>query len=80
MRVQQNISAELQEKKIGAEFKVIIDREEGDYYIGRTEYDSPEVDPEVLIKKEDGGVLSVGTFYTVRIDSADDFDLYAHVI
>lgn len=80
MRVQQNISAEIQDGKIGKDFKVIIDREEGDYYIGRTEYDSPEVDPEVLIKKADAGKLDAGCFYTVRIDSADDFDLYAHVI
>lgn len=80
MRIQQNISAEIQEQKIGKDYKVIIDRQEGEYFVGRTEYDSPEVDPEVLIKAEDGLRLSVGEFYTVRIDSADDFDLYAHVI
>lgn len=80
MRVQQNISAELQEKKIGKTFKVIIDREEGDYYVGRTEYDSPEVDPEVLIKKDSVHGLVRGEFYDVRIDSSDDFDLYATVL
>lgn len=79
MRVQQNISAEVQEMKVGMEFRVVIDREEGDYYIGRTEYDSPEVDPEVLIKKSDGGI-KVSEFYRVRIDSADDFDLYATIL
>jgi len=79
MRVQQRISGELQDTKVGQEMKVILDRREGDYYIGRTEFDSPEVDPEVLIKASDGE-LQIGEFYQCRIDSADDFDLYAHVI
>lgn len=79
MRVQQRISAKLQEEKIGKQMMVIIDRCEGDYYVGRTEYDSPEVDPEVLI---DANLyeLEVGGFYDVIINSADDFDLYAHVV
>lgn len=80
MRVQQNISLEHQENKIGKQFKVIIDRVEGDYYIGRTEFDSPEVDPEVLIGKTDGLLLQTGEFYNVKIDRAEEFDLYAHVI
>lgn len=80
MRVQQNISLAHQENKVGKQFKVIIDRLEGDYYIGRTEYDSPEVDPEVLIRKTDDQELQIGAFYNVKIDSAEEFDLYAHVV
>ncbi len=79
MAIQQRISAELSDRKIGQTFKVIIDRIEGDYYIGRTEFDSPEVDPEVLIKAE-GQKLEIGQFYQVKVDSADDFDLYGTVI
>lgn len=79
MSIQQNISAELSEAKIGEELEVIIDRIEGDYYIARTEFDSPEVDPEVLISAEDNK-LSIGTFCKVRITAADDFDLYATVL
>ena len=80
MRVQQNISLTNQDNKVGKQFKVIIDRIEGDYYIGRTEYDSPEVDPEVLIHKTDGTELQIGGFYKVEIDNAEEFDLYAHVV
>ncbi len=78
MRVQQRISGEIQDQKIGSRMLVVIDRLEGDYYVGRTEYDSPEVDPEVLV---DAGEyeLEIGGFYDVVIDSADDFDLYAHL-
>ena len=79
MAVQQRISAELTAHKIGQEFKVIIDRSEGDYYVGRTQFDSPEVDPEVLIPIRNGE-LTIGEFYHVCIDDADDFDLYAHCI
>lgn len=78
MRVQQRISADIQEQKVGQRMRVIVDHIEGDYYIARTEYDSPEVDPEVLIHLGDKE-LAIGQFYTVVIDSADDFDLYAHV-
>jgi ribosomal protein S12 methylthiotransferase rimO len=78
MAVQQRISAELTAEKMGKTMKVIIDRVEGDYYIGRTEFDSPEVDPEVLIPVSDGG-LKMGEFYSVVIDETDDFDLYGHV-
>ena len=79
MAIQQEISAELSNAKIGQEFKVIIDRKEGDYYIGRTQFDSPEVDPEVLIKA-DGKRLFSGRFYRVRITNADDFDLFGEII
>jgi len=79
MEIQQGISAELSAAKIGKCFKVIIDRKEGGYYIGRTEFDSPEVDPEVLILAGDEQ-LEIGDFYQVKINDADDFDLYAEVI
>ena len=79
MAIQQGISAELSQAKIGQEIKVIIDRKEGEYYIGRTQFDSPEVDPEVLIKA-DGKRLFSGRFYNVRITNADDFDLYGELI
>ncbi len=74
MRIQQDISADINLQKIGRTFKVIIDREEDDFYIGRTEFDSPEVDPEVLILKDT--LLTPGEFYTVKITDADVFDLY----
>ena len=79
MRLQQRISAEMQEEKIGKEMRVVIDREEGDWYIGRTEFDSPEVDPEVLIPISSAS-LAPGMFCKVRIVKADDFDLYGEVI
>ena len=79
MALQQEISAELSNAKIGQELKIIIDRKEGDYYIGRTQFDSPEVDPEVLIKTE-GKRLFCGRFYQVRITNADDFDLFGKII
>ena len=79
MAIQQGISAELSQAKIGQEMKVIIDRKEGEYYVGRTQFDSPEVDPEVLIKA-DGKRLFSGRFYRVRITNADDFDLYGEII
>lgn len=78
MRVQQAISADVQESKVGQTMRVIIDRQEGDYFVGRTEFDSPEVDPEVLIHADEGLALPTGSFQWVRIDSADDFDLYGH--
>jgi len=79
MALQQDISADLSHAKIGQELKVIIDRKEGDYYIGRTQFDSPEVDPEVLIKAT-GKRLFSGHFYQVRITNADDFDLFGELI
>lgn len=78
MRVQQRISGEIQESKVGHALRVIIDRREGDYYVGRTEYDSPEVDPEVLIPAD--GDVAVGQFVQVEIERADEFDLYGHII
>jgi len=75
MSIQQGISAELNQLKIGKTFKVIIDREENEYFIGRTEYDSPEVDQEVLIPLNTTGVKQ-GEFYQTKIIDATDFDLY----
>lgn len=78
MRLQQRISGEIQEGKIGTVMRVIIDRIEGDYYIGRTEFDSPEVDPEVLIPCSQQELI-IGSFYDVLIEKADDFDLYGSI-
>lgn len=78
MAIQQDISAEVQAAKVGQTLKVIIDRKEGEYYVGRTEFDSPEVDPEVLIPVS-AGRLRRGCFYLVTITDADDFDLYGKV-
>ena len=75
MRIQQNISAEIEAAKIGTVQKVVIDRLEGEYYIGRTEFCSPDVDPEVLIPASEG-TLQIGEFYQVRITDAEEFDLY----
>lgn len=79
MAIQEEISAELGSAKIGKDMKVIIDRVEGEYYIGRTEFDSPEVDPEVLIAYEERNLV-IGSFYIVHITGADDFDLYGSVV
>lgn len=79
MAIQQEISSELSAAKIGRQMKVIIDRVEGDYYIGRTEFDSPEVDPEVLIERNEEQLI-IGNFYQVEIVNSDDFDLYGHII
>ena len=79
MRIQQNISADLEAEKVGKVMKVIIDRKEGDYYIGRTEFCSPEVDPEVLIPASDQ-LLKIGEFYDVRITDSEEFDLYGTTI
>ena len=78
MRLQERISAQVNEAKIGQTFRVIIDREEEDFYVGRTEFDSPEVDPEILISKENA--LAAGKFYLVRVEDAQAFDLYGKVI
>ena len=75
MRIQQNISAEIEAAKIGQTMKVIIDRTEGDWYVGRSEFCSPEVDPEVLIPTEE--TLTIGQFYEVKVTDAEEFDLYA---
>ena len=79
MEIQSHISWELNQQKIGQEFNVIIDRKEGGYYVGRTEFDSPDVDNEVLINAEEG-YLRTGEFFTVKITGAEDFDLYAEVV
>ena len=79
MDVQTNISWELNQKKIGKTFKVLFDRKEGDYFIGRTEFDSPDVDNEVLIDATET-YLKTGDYYNVKITEAEDFDLYAEVI
>lgn len=79
MAVQQEISAEIEAEKIGKTMKVIIDRKENDYYIGRTEYCSPDIDPEVLIHST-GKNLEIGAFYQVKITDAEEFDLYGEVV
>lgn len=78
MEVQREISNNLNNNKIGELYKVIIDRKEGDYYIGRTEFDSPEVDNEVIIKSKNKK-LRIGNFYHVRVKNADDFDLIGEI-
>ena len=95
MRVQQNISAEIEAAKVGTVMPVIIDRVEGDYYVGRTEFCSPEVDPEVLIplwgvkgsergvkgsERDDTFMPVIGNIYNVRITDSEEFDLYGEVI
>lgn len=79
MALQQDISAEMAALKVGKTFKVIIDRKEGDYYVGRTEFSSPDVDPEVLIPSV-GKRLRMGAFYNVKITDSEEFDLYGVVI
>ncbi len=79
MALQQDISSEIAASKVGKVFKVIIDRKEGDYYIGRTEFSSPEVDPEVLIPVG-GKHLRTGAFYNVKITDSEEFDLYGTVV
>ncbi len=78
MELQQEISAELNRQKIGQKFRVIIDRKEQNYFVGRTEYDSPEVDGEVLITSP--LELKTGNFYWIRITGAGDFDLFGEVV
>ena len=79
MDIQQRISTKLNYDKVGSTYKTIIDRVEGDYYIGRTEYDSPDVDTEVLIPVGVGN-LEIGAFYNVRINDATEFDLMGEVV
>lgn len=78
MRVQEGISANVNASKVGQTFRVIVDREEEDFYVGRTQYDSPEVDPEILISKDTP--LSPGSFYQVKVIDAQAFDLYGKVL
>jgi ribosomal protein S12 methylthiotransferase len=78
MAIQQEISGELMQQKVGQRLRVVIDREEGDYYVGRTEQDSPEVDCEVLIPVESRkSKVKSGDFVEVEIVRAEEFDLYA---
>ena len=77
MGLQEHISTEIQESKVGKIIRVIIDGKEGDMYVGRTEFDSPEVDPVVLIKSDTP--LSTGSFYSVKIISAMPFELMAEL-
>jgi len=79
MEVQSQISWELNQKKIGKQFKVLIDRKEGNYFVGRTEFDSPDVDNEVLIPAQNV-YLSIGEFVQVEIESAEEFDLFGKLI
>ena len=79
MRVQQRIAEEVSAASIGKIMQIVVDREEGDYYVGRTQCDSPEVDPEVLLLKTENDV-EIGHYYMVEITSADEFDLYGKVI
>lgn len=79
MMIQQDIATELSANKIGQKLKVIIDRLEGDYYIARSEFDSPEVDPEILIHCADNN-LKVGEFYNIEVIDSDEFDLYGKII
>ena len=77
MTIQQSISSELLRQMVGTKQRIVIDREEYEYYVGRTQYDSPEVDCEVLIEKATNEKLNIGEFYTVNIIKSEDFDLYA---
>lgn len=79
MAIQQNISLKLNTKKVGKTLKVIIDRKEGEHFIGRSEYDSPEVDNEIIIPSSEKEI-KIGNFYEVKITKADDFDLYAELV
>ena len=78
MEIQQNISLEINGLRVGKTEKVLIDRLEGDYYVGRSQYDSPEVDDEILIPADEA--LQIGSFYQVKITHADFFDCYAEII
>ena len=77
MRIQEQIAGEISESRIGKTLRTIIDREEDDYYVGRTEWDSPEVDCEVLISKQTA--LKIGAFYNIKITGSENFDLYGEL-
>jgi len=79
MEVQSQISWELNQEKIGDTFKVVIDRKEGNYFVGRTEFDSPDVDNEVLIDATET-YLKTGEYYTIKVTEAEDFDLYGEIV
>ena len=77
--LQQGISFDINQEKVGNTYKVLVDRKEGDFFIGRTEFDSPEVDNEVLIDASTGYAAN-GSFVQVKIDRAEDFDLYGQIV
>ena len=79
MKIQADIAAQLNAERVGRTERVIIDSRQGDYYVGRSQFDSPEVDQEILIPAADRR-LRRGCFYDVRITSAEDFDLYGEVV
>jgi ribosomal protein S12 methylthiotransferase len=79
MELQQGISFDINQEKVGHTYKVLVDRKEGDFFIGRTEYDSPEVDNEVLIDATTSYAAN-GSFVKVKIDRAEDFDLYGQIV
>ena len=80
MALQQEISYQLNQEKIGKEFKILVDRKDGDYFVGRTEFDSPDVDNEVLVKADNETYLRIGDFAKVKVTEASDFDLYGQLI
>jgi len=80
MAIQQEISMQLNKEKIGKNYKTLFDRKEGDYFIGRTEFDSPDVDNEVLVKANNDNYIRIGDFENIRITDASDFDLYGELI
>lgn len=80
MEIQSQISWELNQRKIGKQYKVLIDRKEGNYFVGRTEFDSPDVDNEVLIPADDDNYISIGRFVNVEIEKAEEFDLYGKLV
>ena len=79
MEIQQGISFDKNQEKIGRTYKVLIDKKDGGYFVGRTEFDSPEVDNEVLINAAIN-YATIGGFVNVKIDTAEDFDLYGHIV
>jgi len=79
MSIQEVIAAEINEQKTGQTLRVMIDRKEGDYFVGRTEYDSPEVDGEVLIPIASNSALEIGSLYPITITHAETFDLYGEI-
>ena len=79
MEIQQGISFDKNQEKIGNTYKVLVDKKDGGYFVGRTEYDSPEVDNEVLIDAKID-YATIGSFVNVQIDTAEDFDLYGHIV
>ncbi|HEY4787597.1 MAG TPA: 30S ribosomal protein S12 methylthiotransferase RimO, partial [Bacteroidales bacterium] len=78
MELQRKISEDINLKKVGKSFKIIIDRKEGDFWIGRTEFDSPEVDNEVLVPISNR--VKIGNFYNINITSANEYDLFGELI